>query len=96
VSAATVRRDLDHLAGQQLLTRTRGGAVASNVAIRPDLATPADEPALTIVTNALDIAGELAVRPHVKIVVTGGVARPRSIPCTAPTPTTRARRASTG
>ena len=31
VSAATVRRDLDHLAGQGLLTRTRGGAVAANV-----------------------------------------------------------------
>ncbi len=31
-SLATVRRDLDHLAEQQLLTRTRGGAVANNVA----------------------------------------------------------------
>ncbi|MPZ83227.1 MAG: DeoR family transcriptional regulator [Actinophytocola sp.] len=133
VSAATIRRDLDHLAEQQLLTRTRGGAVVSNVAydlplrykaarhasekerigrgaaalvsrggvvglnggtttteiaralaIRPDLATPADEPAVTIVTNALNIAGELAVRPHVKIVVTGGVARPQSFELTGP------------
>ncbi|WP_328450362.1 MULTISPECIES: DeoR/GlpR family DNA-binding transcription regulator [unclassified Amycolatopsis] len=32
VSPATIRRDLDHLAGRRLLTRTRGGAVASNVA----------------------------------------------------------------
>src|SRR5215472_3307308 len=32
VSPATIRRDLDHLAGRQLLTRTRGGAVPSNVA----------------------------------------------------------------
>jgi len=32
VSSATVRRDLDHLAHQQLLTRTRGGAVVNNVA----------------------------------------------------------------
>ena len=31
VSAATIRRDLDHLAEQQLLTRTRGGAVAHAV-----------------------------------------------------------------
>jgi DeoR family transcriptional regulator, aga operon transcriptional repressor len=133
VSAATIRRDLDHLAEQQLLTRTRGGAVANNVAydlplryktarhasekerigraaaalvargavvglnggtttteiaralaIRPDLATPADEPALTVMTNALNIAGELAVRPHVKIVVTGGVARPQSFELTGP------------
>jgi len=29
VSAATARRDLDALASQQLLTRTRGGAIAS-------------------------------------------------------------------
>jgi DeoR family transcriptional regulator of aga operon len=133
VSAATIRRDLDHLAEQQLLTRTRGGAVANNVAydlplryktarhasekerigraaaalvgrgsvvglnggtttteiaralaIRPDLNTGADEPALTVVTNALNIANELAVRPHVKIVVTGGVARPQSFELTGP------------
>jgi DeoR family transcriptional regulator of aga operon len=133
VSAATIRRDLDHLAEQQLLTRTRGGAVANNVAydlplryktarhasekerigraaaalvgrgsvvglnggtttteiaralaIRPDLHTGADEPALTVVTNALNIANELAVRPHVKIVVTGGVARPQSFELTGP------------
>ena len=133
VSAATIRRDLDHLAEQQLLTRTRGGAVANNVAydlplryktarhasekerigraaaalavrgsviglnggtttteiaralaIRADLNTGADEPALTVVTNALNIANELAVRPHVKIVVTGGVARPQSFELTGP------------
>jgi DeoR family transcriptional regulator, aga operon transcriptional repressor len=132
VSAATIRRDLDHLAEQQLLTRTRGGAVTTNVAydlplryktarhasekerigraaagmvargsvvglnggtttteiaralaIRPDL-NVGDEPALTVVTNALNIANELAVRPHVKIVVTGGVARPQSFELTGP------------
>ncbi len=132
VSAATIRRDLDHLAEQQLLTRTRGGAVANNVAydlplryktarhasekerigkaaaalvargsvvglnggtttteiaralaIRADLAH-SDEPALTVVTNALNIANELAVRPHVKIVVTGGVARPQSFELSGP------------
>lgn len=35
-------------------------------------------PALTVVTNAVNIAAELTVREHIKIVVTGGVARPRS------------------
>jgi DeoR family transcriptional regulator of aga operon len=133
VSAATIRRDLDHLAEQQLLTRTRGGAVTNNVAydlplryktarhasekerigraaaalvgrgsvvglnggttttevaralaIRPDLNSSGDEAALTVVTNALNIANELAVRPHVKIVVTGGVARPQSFELTGP------------
>ncbi|MDQ3579190.1 MAG: DeoR/GlpR family DNA-binding transcription regulator [Actinomycetota bacterium] len=132
VSAATIRRDLDHLAEQQLLTRTRGGAVANNVAydlplryktarhatekerigkaaaalvdrgavvglnggtttteisralaIRPDF-THSDEPELTVVTNALNIANELAVRPHVKLVVTGGVARPQSFELIGP------------
>ncbi|MFD3478443.1 alkaline phosphatase [Streptomyces sp. CB01635] len=125
VSAATIRRDFDQLAEQQMLVRTRGGAVVHGVsyelplryktarnasekeriakavaelitpgeavgltggttttevaralAVRPDLAS--GSPALTIVTNALNIANELAVRPQFKIVVTGGVARPQS------------------
>ncbi|HEX4706044.1 MAG TPA: DeoR/GlpR family DNA-binding transcription regulator [Pseudonocardiaceae bacterium] len=133
VSAATIRRDLDHLAEQQLLSRTRGGAVANNVAYdlplrykaarhapekeriaraaaalvepgsvvglnggttttevaralatRSDMSVRADGPALTVVTNALNIANELAVRPQVKIVVTGGVARPQSFELTGP------------
>lgn len=126
VSAATIRRDLDHLASQQLLTRTRGGALAHNVSYdlplrykagrqtsskqrigaaaaalvqpgmvvglnggttttelaralvtRPDLQNGAD-PTITVVTNALNIANEMAVRRNVKIVLTGGVARPQS------------------
>jgi DeoR family transcriptional regulator of aga operon len=35
-------------------------------------------PRLTIVTNSLSIAAELAVRPNLKLVLTGGVARPES------------------
>ncbi|MFB7169227.1 DeoR/GlpR family DNA-binding transcription regulator [Streptomyces sp. NPDC056254] len=125
VSAATVRRDLDRLAEQQLLVRTRGGAVVHGVSYelplryrtsrraaekgrisgavaalvapgevvgltggttttevaralagRPDLAQ--GSPALTVVTNALNIASELVIRPQFKIVLTGGVARPHS------------------
>ncbi|HEY3471634.1 MAG TPA: DeoR/GlpR family DNA-binding transcription regulator [Amycolatopsis sp.] len=131
VSPATIRRDLDHLAGRQLLTRTRGGAVAGNVAydlplrhkaarkapekqrisaaaaslvergmviglnggttstevaralaLSPELAGSTQ--ALTVVTNALNIAHELAVRPNIKIVVTGGVARQHSFELTGP------------
>ena len=130
VSAATIRRDLDQLARQQMVTRTRGGAVAHNVsydlplryktarnagakqrigaavaaliapgevvglnggttttevaralAVRPELTERAEAGSgqrLTVVTNALNIANELTVRPSVKIVVTGGVARPQS------------------
>jgi DeoR family transcriptional regulator of aga operon len=33
---------------------------------------------LTVVTNALNIASELAIRPNLKLVVTGGTARPES------------------
>ncbi|MGI5284133.1 DeoR/GlpR family DNA-binding transcription regulator [Nonomuraea polychroma] len=122
VSTATIRRDFDQLAQQQMLMRTRGGAVAQSVSydlpLRYKTARHADEkhriataaaelvtpgavvglnggtttselartlatlPSLetgfTIVTNALNIAAELTVRRHVKIVVTGGVARQQS------------------
>jgi DeoR family transcriptional regulator of aga operon len=130
VSPATIRRDLDHLARRNLLVRTRGGAVASNIAYDlplrhkaaredPDkqrigaaavrlvepgmvvglnggttstevgraLATRPEQvgaPALTVVTNALNIAHELAIRPNIKIVVTGGVARQHSFDLIGP------------
>jgi DeoR family transcriptional regulator, aga operon transcriptional repressor len=127
VSAATIRRDFDELASQQMLARIRGGAVAQGVtydlplrykserhpsekrriavvsaglvqpgqvvgmnggttttevaralATRPDPTAVNGMPAITVVTNALNIATELAVRQQIKIVVTGGVARPQS------------------
>ncbi|MFJ7962447.1 DeoR/GlpR family DNA-binding transcription regulator [Streptomyces sp. NPDC096324] len=133
VSSATVRRDLDHLAGQRLLTRTRGGAVAHAVAydlplryktvrhaeeklligraaaglVSPgsvvgvnggttttevaralitsmDVTRSEDDVQVTVVTNALNIANELAVRPQVKLVVTGGVARAQSYELMSP------------
>jgi DeoR/GlpR family transcriptional regulator of sugar metabolism len=133
VSPATIRRDFDELASQQMLARIRGGAVARGVtydlplrykserypsekrrigalaaglvqpgqvvglnggttttevaralAVRADLSTAAAGPALTVVTNALNIATELAVRQHIKIVVSGGVARPQSYELTGP------------
>jgi DeoR family transcriptional regulator of aga operon len=134
VSEATVRRDFDDLAAQQMLTRIRGGAVAQAVtydlplrykserhptekqrigavaaamirpgqvagmnggttttevaralAIRPDLQDGGPlSPAVTLVTNALNIATELAVRQSIKIVATGGVARPQSYELTGP------------
>lgn len=133
VSAATARRDLDMLAAQQLVTRTRGGAmvnptsgdlpvryrtvrqwreknlIASKVA---SLIEPGDivafnggtttttaaqelgarvagdsrfnlEPT-TVVTNAVNIANDLMVRPQLRIVVTGGVARSRSYELVGP------------
>jgi DeoR family transcriptional regulator of aga operon len=44
----------------------------------------AERPGLTIVTNALNIASELAVRVNLKIVVPGGVARPESYELVGP------------
>ena len=127
VSQATIRRDMDQLARQQLVTRTRGGVIAGHVsydlplryktarhapekqhigraaaalvapgaavalnggtttsevaralATRPDLQDGTGTPVITVVTNAMNIANELAVRQHIKIVVTGGVTRSQS------------------
>ncbi|EEH64471.1 transcriptional regulator, DeoR family [Gleimia coleocanis DSM 15436] len=127
VSAATVRRDLDALAEQQLIVRTRGGATtnastgelplryravtqtAQKAAIAcaaAELVQPgevigfnggttttlaayeigvyvsADERfadnGITLVTNSINIANDLIVRPRVRVVVTGGVVRARS------------------
>jgi DeoR family transcriptional regulator of aga operon len=122
VSAATVRRDLDYLADQQLLSRTHGGAVPNTTSydlpLRYKATSRGDAKAriaqravemlwpgctlslnggtttvevaralpgaralhngVTVVTNALNIATELTVRPFIKIVVCGGVARPQS------------------
>jgi len=41
-------------------------------------------PRLTVVTNSLSIASELAVRPNLKLVVTGGVARVESYELVGP------------
>jgi DeoR family transcriptional regulator, aga operon transcriptional repressor len=43
-----------------------------------------DRRGLTVVTNSLSIASELAVRPTLKLLVTGGVARPESYELVGP------------
>ncbi|GAA2542771.1 DeoR/GlpR family DNA-binding transcription regulator [Microbacterium mitrae] len=129
-SPATIRRDLDSLAEQRLLTRTHGGAVAQTVAYelpirykshlrthakeriaaaaaarvlpgsvvglsggttttaiaaalaaREDLA---ERGGITVVTNAVNIAAQLATRPDIKVVVTGGVIHSRSYELVGP------------
>lgn len=133
VSAATARRDLDQLAEQQLITRTRGGAttnptssdlplryktarqasekrriahaaasrvlpgevvglnggtttteVARELALRPELHGAEGDAQVVVVTNAVNIANELAVRRHVRVVLTGGVVRAMSYELTGP------------
>jgi DeoR family transcriptional regulator, aga operon transcriptional repressor len=124
VSTATIRRDLELLQEQRLLSRTHGGAVAQGVLyelplrykgarhpdekrriaaafatrIRDGMAVGltggttctevaralVDRQRLTVVTNALNIASELAVRPNLRLVVTGGTARPESYELVGP------------
>ncbi len=43
-----------------------------------------DRHGLTVVTNALNIAAELALRPNLRLVVTGGIARPASFELVGP------------
>jgi DeoR/GlpR family transcriptional regulator of sugar metabolism len=132
-STATLRRDLDHLAEQQLLTRTRGGAVASAISYdlplryktarkasekqriavaaaamvtpgmtvglnggtttteiaraiagREELVAQGAAVPVTIVTNALNIASEMIMRPHLRTVATGGMALPNSYELVGP------------
>lgn len=56
-----------------------GGTTATEVA-----RALADHPRLTIVTNAINIASELGVRPNIKLIVTGGLARSQSYELSGP------------
>ena len=58
-------------------------ATARAIAAREDLAGGEDA-TLTLVTNALNIAAEAVLRPHVQCVSLGGVARPESYEVTGP------------
>lgn len=55
--------------------------VARAIGRRPDLAA---DSSMTVVTNALNIAYELSIRPNVSIVVTGGTARSQSFELVGP------------
>ncbi len=58
--------------------------VARAIAAQPDLADQVGRSRVTVVTNAVNIANELTVRPHIKLVMTGGVARTQSYELTGP------------
>jgi len=58
---------------------TTTNAIATALAARDDLA-----PGLTVVTNAVNIAAQLAMRPEFKVVVTGGVIHSRSFELVGP------------
>ena len=56
-------------------------AIAAALAARDDLASGAG---ITVVTNAVNIAAQLATRPEIKVVVTGGVIHSRSYELVGP------------
>lgn len=64
-----------------------GGTTTTDVAVhlgrRADFAR-AEAPAATVVTNALNVATQLVLRPYLRCVSLGGVARPESYEVTGP------------
>ncbi|HET6626335.1 MAG TPA: DeoR/GlpR family DNA-binding transcription regulator [Nocardioidaceae bacterium] len=63
---------------------TTTSATARRLAGRADLGSSQVRPALTVVTNALNIATEMVLRPHIRTVSLGGVARPQSYELVGP------------
>lgn len=59
-------------------------ATARHVASRQDLVGDSVNPAITVLTNALNIASEMVIRPHIRTVTLGGVARPHAYELTGP------------
>lgn len=133
VSPATARRDLDALAHQMIVIRTRGGAraapisgdlplryraalmsheklaiaraaaamvqpghtvafsggttttqIAQELGVRASSDPEFSEKVTTVVTNAINIANDLIVRPELRVVLTGGAAIARSYELVGP------------
>lgn len=63
---------------------TTSTALAQVLSTRADLMEPSNRPTLTVVTNAINIAAQLVVRPNFKIMVTGGIVNPRSYELVGP------------
>lgn len=63
---------------------TTSTAIATALSSRADLMEASPHPSLTVVTNAINIAAQLALRPQIKTVVTGGVVHPRSYELAGP------------
>jgi DeoR family transcriptional regulator of aga operon len=63
---------------------TTTSATARRLAARSDLAVSSKRPSITVVTNALNIAAEMVLRPFIRCVSLGGVARPESYELSGP------------
>ncbi|HEY5225129.1 MAG TPA: DeoR/GlpR family DNA-binding transcription regulator [Microbacteriaceae bacterium] len=79
-ASALVRRgDVVGLSGG-----TTSTAIATILGARADLTTASAQPGLTVVTNAINIAAQLLMRPQIKTVVTGGVVHGHSYELVGP------------
>ncbi len=71
------RMALPHLTAGQTVLFDASSTVFEMARIMPDMA-------LTVLTPALKVAVELASRPSIQVVLTGGVINPRSLSCQGP------------
>ncbi len=78
-------------AEKRRIAAAAAGTVAEGMAVGLTGGTTATEvaralarPRLTIVTNALNIASELGIRPNIKLIVTGGLARSQTFELSGP------------
>jgi DeoR family transcriptional regulator of aga operon len=62
---------------------TTAKAIAAELGQRSDLEAH-DGEGITVVTSAINIAAQLVIRPHIRVVVTGGVVRVRSYELVGP------------
>lgn len=81
--AAAVQELIDPRMRVGLSGGTTSTAIAAELAQRSDLEAR-DGEGITVVTNAINIAAQLVIRPHIRVVVTGGVAQMRSYELTGP------------
>lgn len=85
---AAIARATSHLVALGDVVGMNGGTTTTEVAwqlARADHLTPSDgSRGFTLVTSALNIAYELTVRPHVRVMLAGGTVRPRSYELVGP------------
>jgi DeoR family transcriptional regulator, aga operon transcriptional repressor len=83
VRFAEEKRRIAHVAADRVLEGMAVGLTGGTTATAVANAL-ADRQGLTIVTNALNIASELAIRPNLKLLVTGGHVRSNSYELSGP------------
>lgn len=63
---------------------TTSTVLAGVLGSEADFSNPATDTNLTVVTNAVNIAAQLVMRPHIKVVMTGGAVHPKSYELVGP------------